>query len=410
MKSIKLYDLLMTISRVFDLNGISYSKHSRQVAYTSWRLAETLGLPDQEQIRVIKAGLVHDIGISSSVVRQQLFENVEIPGELSYEHSVKGSKMLSEIDCLQDIAPIIYYHHHCYDGNNPDRLGGKEIPLLAQIIHIADRVCVSIKSGYVLTQKERILEAIKRYSGTHFDPELVDSIIKLGQKSYIWLDIVSEYLESLLEERLQNELTYLDLSSVRSICVMLAHAIDDKSPYTFRHSVGVAKVAVKLATDAGMDRDDIAQIELAGLLHDIGKLAIPDAILDKPGKLTKEEMEIMKQHTYHTYRVLSKVPAFKKIAWWGGAHHEKLDGSGYPFGVNGSQLDLGCRIVAVADIFQSLNEDRPYRPALPADEIQKILQDHVSRGLIDGDVVALIENNFEEYKAIAKHPEPITTL
>lgn len=401
-----LYDLLMTISRVFDLNGISYSQHSRQVAYASWQLAEALNLSDEDQVKVIKASLVHDIGVSSSVVREQLVQNFEIPGELAFEHEVKGSKMLSGIECLQDVAPLVYFHHHCFDGSNPDGLGGQEIPLLGQIIHIADRLCISLHPDLVLVEKEMILEKIKRYSGTHFDPHLVRELIKLGKKSYVWFDLVSEYLEDLLAERLQDERTYLDLDGVRSICTMLAHAIDDKSPYTYRHSVGVAKVAVKLATQAGMSQDDIVQIELAGLLHDIGKLAIPDYILSKPDQLTPEEREIMKQHTYHTYRILSKVPAFRKTAWWGASHHEKLDGSGYPFGVDGSKLDLGCRVVAVADIFQALNEDRPYRRALPLADIEAVLKEQAANGLIDSDIVALLESNVEEYIATAKQPEP----
>ena len=131
-------------------------------------------------------------------------------------------------------------------------------------------------------------------------------------------------------------------------------------------------------------------MEVAGLLHDLGKLAVPDQILEYPGSLSPDQFRLMKQHTYYTYHLLSCLPQYPHLKEWAAFHHEKLDGSGYPFRIPGEKLSLGARIMAVADIFQALSEDRPYRPGLSLTETRQILDKSVASGKIDADLTRLL--------------------
>ena len=137
-------------------------------------------------------------------------------------------------------------------------------------------------------------------------------------------------------------------------------------------------------------------MEVAGNFHDIGKLVIPNSILDKPAGLTKEEMALMKSHTYYTYAVINTIGGIRNIAEWAAYHHERLDGSGYPFHCKADDLSTGARILAVADIFTALAEDRPYRKGMPRPEIVRILKQFSAGGLLDARIVSLVTENYNE--------------
>ncbi len=140
-------------------------------------------------------------------------------------------------------------------------------------------------------------------------------------------------------------------------------------------------------------------MEITGNLHDLGKLAIPNSILNKPGKLTKEEFALMQQHTYFTYQVLTTVGGIRNIAEWAAFHHEKLDGTGYPFHVDAKRLDMNSRILAVADMFTALAEERPYRNGMTRDEILSILRTGRDRNFLDSNVINVLEKNYDEIAA-----------
>jgi HD-GYP domain-containing protein (c-di-GMP phosphodiesterase class II) len=136
-------------------------------------------------------------------------------------------------------------------------------------------------------------------------------------------------------------------------------------------------------------------LEIAGQLHDLGKLSVPESILHKSGKLSNKELNIIKQHTYHTYELIDRLQTMDKVRDWAAFHHEKLDGSGYPFHKRGQELDLGARIMAVADIFTALSEDRSYRKRMNRNQILCILWEQVKNNWIDGDVVRMLEKHYD---------------
>lgn len=153
-----------------------------------------------------------------------------------------------------------------------------------------------------------------------------------------------------------------------------ARVVDAKSPWTFRHSEGVAAAAVGIAEVMGLPAEQVRQLRRAGLLHDLGKLGVSNTILDKPEKLTDEERRTIQTHPGKTERILRRVASFSELADWAWAHHERLDGRGYPRGLEGFQLPTPVRILVVADIFDALSAARPYRAAQPLEKVLGILR------------------------------------
>ena len=137
---------------------------------------------------------------------------------------------------------------------------------------------------------------------------------------------------------------------------------------------------------------------IAGYLHDLGKLAVSNEILENPGKLSENEFNIIRSHPYYTYHLLESIPAFKTINKWASHHHEKLDGTGYPFHIAGENLSLGSRVMAVSDVFTAITEDRPYRKSMDDDSAKQVLNDMVDSGALDGNVVEILLNNFQTIK------------
>lgn len=140
---------------------------------------------------------------------------------------------------------------------------------------------------------------------------------------------------------------------------------------------------------------EVQLMEVAGNVHDLGKLAVPNAILEKPGKLSEEEFQVMKKHTYFTYTILNTIGGLRQLPEWAAFHHERLDGKGYPFHLSGETLDTGARIVAVADVFTALAEDRPYRKGMDSGKIVDIVRRMVAEDKLDGQVVQVLADNME---------------
>jgi len=146
-------------------------------------------------------------------------------------------------------------------------------------------------------------------------------------------------------------------------------------------------------------------MRIAGNFHDIGKLIIPNSILEKPDKLTVDEFQIMRCHTYYTYYTLNSIGGLQRIAEWAAYHHEKLDGSGYPFHCTNEEIGTGSRIMAVADIFTAISEDRPYRKGMDEDEIHRILQKQADNNFLDKRIVALLFDNYEAIRLKVKEKQ-----
>jgi HD-GYP domain-containing protein (c-di-GMP phosphodiesterase class II) len=170
--------------------------------------------------------------------------------------------------------------------------------------------------------------------------------------------------------------------------------VDAKSPFTADHSRRVTELVVKVADTLGVDSGERTELRRAALLHDLGKLSVPNSVLDKPAALSAQEWEIIRLHPYYSQRILERVRGFQALAFVASSHHERLDGRGYFRGLRGGQLPLAARILAVADSYEALTAERPYRPALPEEIALKIMERDRDIGL-DGDCLEALERALE---------------
>jgi putative nucleotidyltransferase with HDIG domain len=191
-------------------------------------------------------------------------------------------------------------------------------------------------------------------------------------------------------KRAAEENRSLFMSSIQ----MLAGAVDEKDPYTKGHSDRVTRYSVILATELGLLQEEIEKIRISAQLHDVGKIGIEDRILKKPGALTPEEFEIMKQHTTKGASILRPVEALKEMIPGIEGHHESLDGRGYPYGLKGDQVMLMPRVIMVADTFDAMTTNRPYQAAMDPEYVVRIINSLVATKF-DPRVVAALTAVFE---------------
>jgi HD-GYP domain-containing protein (c-di-GMP phosphodiesterase class II) len=266
---------------------------------------------------------------------------------------------------------------------------------------LADRVAVKISSDKsVLSQVSGICEAITQGKGDVFNPDHVDAMLRLSKRDYIWLDVISNSIESILWRSISYQSKELDINELRDFAWLICRLIDFKSEFTATHSSGVAATASAVAELVGFSDHENKLMEIAAYLHDLGKLAIPSEILEKPAKLSDDEWFIMRSHVYYTYQMLEPISVLGIISSWGALHQERLNGTGYPFGYKEEELPFGSRILAVADVFTALTEDRPYRKGMNKKETVDVLQSMAAKGELDENLINLVLEHFDEMNII----------
>jgi putative nucleotidyltransferase with HDIG domain len=218
---------------------------------------------------------------------------------------------------------------------------------------------------------------LEERSGTWFDPQLVRIALSLHRRGTLWAncspgDSQEETRQAVLDLDAGTQ-HKLEPGQVDQICEAFADVVDAKSHFTFRHSMGVADAALGIAETMGLPADRVQLVRRAALLHDIGKLSVSNTILDKKAVLSANEWEAVRQHPRITRLILERVRSFREMAVIAGEHHEKLDGSGYPDRLTARDLSVESRIIAVADVFGALTEDRPYRPGLNLENTLSIM-------------------------------------
>lgn len=257
-------------------------------------------------------------------------------------------------------ASAIRFHHVDWDFGRGSEFAGEPMPIAASILRLADSVAVmAVTERNILEQAHETRETVAAGSGRLFMPEIVAAFQEVSAQESFWLDVACQHKEAIIRDRFGEHEIELNLEALHELAKMFGKIIDYRSPYTATHSSGVAAIAEMLGQRLGFFSTESKLLRVAGYLHDIGKLAVPPEILDKPEKLTIEEMFIVKQHPYFTFRILSMVPGLETVNTWASLHHERLDRQGYPFRSRG--IPLGSRIIAVADLFTAITEDRPYR-------------------------------------------------
>lgn len=399
-----LKNIFNSLSTALDFTYSGLSSHHKRVALMSVKLAGKIGLDPERVKNLFMSAIIHDIGAIS--MREK-----EILGELEimdpYAHSELGCRMIKGIKFLEPVSDIVRSHHDAWKGENPSGLRGNDIPLESRIINIVDRLDVLINHRIdILEQPHRILRRLHGIAGSILDPDLFSELSDLADSEGFWLDLESEFLPEILCSHTNNFDLTIDNDMLIDISLLFAGVIDKKSVFTHRHSRLVAASALRLAKISGFSSLDTVKMLVAGLLHDLGKLSIPEEILEKPGKLNPVEKRIIKRHTYFTHRILDRISGFEEINRWASFHHERVDGKGYPFRLNGSQLSAGARYMAVGDIFSALAEDRPYRKGMPRDKIVAVL-DELSGSALDPEAVGMLKDNYQYFEELLQYEDPL---
>ncbi len=416
---VSLSEVLAALSHALDLTEGQPLGHTIRTCLIGMRIASELSLPAEERSALYYALLLKDAGCSSNAARMAaLFGSDDqyvkskmklvdwhdrlslalntarnvgagrglaerarhflaiartegMTRDLIAVRCERGAGIARQLGFPESTAQAIRSldEHWCGLGY-PEGLAESRIPLLARIANISQAVEAFHESGGVSVA----LRVAKQRRGSWFDPELVDMVIGWEHDTDWWRGLRStDVREKLVAAEPVDQVRLADEDELDAVAIAFSDIIDAKSPYTYRHSSRVAEYARFVAGELGFDAEEQRSIYRAGLLHDIGKLGVSNQILDKPGKLTPAEWTQVQQHPKYTLSILSQVSAFGDFAWTAALHHEKLDGTGYPWGLKGKQLDQASRILAVVDIYDAVTTDRPYRAGMDHETAMKLL-------------------------------------
>jgi putative nucleotidyltransferase with HDIG domain len=451
--SVLLSEIISSLSYALDLTEGQPMGHSVRACMIGMRLAAQIGMSPAEQADLYYALLLKDAGCSSNASR--LFhilnaDEIRAKGDLktkdwtrvgweSLHYALthvatgmpflqrmqrlfqvaatqqqdsctlvkirceRGSFVAKQLGFSESVAAGIYNLDEHWNGRGyPDGLRKHEIPLFSRIANLSHTLDVFLTAH----GPQAAMEAAQKRSGRWFDPDLVKAAVSLGNSGSLWKGLDDQNLVqkiALLEPDYRR--VTLTEDSLDKICMAFAEVIDAKSPFTYRHSSGVAEAAVEIGQWFGMSPKSLKLLRRAALLHDIGKLSVPNSILEKPGKLTNEEWGSIKAHPYYTLEILKKIPGFDRLSQDAAAHHEKLDGSGYWRGWGAQQLSRFARILAVADIFDALHAKRPYRDGLPIEKVFQMLRGDAPHALDLPCVEALIASKTNSEPVAFSRPE-----
>lgn len=383
---VNLNNIFLSLSDAIDLANPEIACHQMRCAYIVWQMAANARLPSDRIKRLYMAALLHDIGALTPTDKTRLhaFEETD-----ATSHCLRGEVLFQSVPLLAPAAPIVRHHHR--DWKDCEEPISRPDVMDAQILLLADWVERLIQRNcFILNQMDDITHQIQSMEGSIFHPDIVALFTATSNREEFWLDVTSSRLYGLLLREAPLRSTEVPFEDIASISQVIQKIIDFRSPFTATHSAGVARCAALITGHFGYMETEVGLMHLAGNFHDLGKLIIPNTILEKRGPLTWEEFQVIKQHTYFTYEVLNSIDRLERVAEWAAFHHEKLDGTGYPFRVGKEKINTGARIMAVADIFTALTEDRPYRPGMPVEKALGILNDQVQDGKIEGRVVTLL--------------------
>ena len=386
-KEISVYGFISAISSIVDHVSPVLNDHHNRVAYISYRIAQRIKLPNESVEDIVLASMLHDIGAFSVEKRIKAFFYDSYDNELN-EPAVLGYKLLKGFAPLEKAVELIRYHHFDYEKLRAD------MPMGSNIVHLADNVCILLNERReILAQVPEVLDKIiQRHKKFH--PDTIAALLYLARSEYFWLEAFSLPFNTITLEQALSSRKISGLDDLKDFAKLFAKIVDFRSRYTAAHSRCVAALAHELAVISGLPERECKKIEIAGLLHDLGKLSIPNDILEKNCKLDNEEINAMRKHSYYTYNELRKIDGLEDITIWAAYHHERPDGNGYPFHINGGDFPKLARIVAVADILTALTEDRPYRPGINMGEAMGTLFRMANSGAVDKNIVELADKYF----------------
>lgn len=438
----RLSEVIGALSHALDLTEGQPVGHSQRSCMIAMELAARLGLEPEVRRDLFYAVLLKDAGCSSSAARMcELFatddrglkrefsfvdwtntaefvryaaKNVapESSGlaragqllralrsirreadDLNNARCDRGARLVAMLGFPEATSEAVRALDEHWDGSGrPDGLRGEAIPLISRIACLAQTAEVFMSAD----GPAAALGVVRERRGRWFDPLIADAFLAIGPDDALWMRMAEDATAEVMRELEPREagVSLTDDDGLDRVAEAFAGVIDAKSPYTARHSVGVAAYAVATGERLGLDPVRLRSLRRAGLLHDIGKLGVSNLILDKAGPLTDAEFAEVRRHPLYTEQILMRISPFADIAVAAAGHHERLDGRGYHRGIRSDLLPLEARILAVADVYEALTADRPYRGPMPREDALRILWKDAGTAFA-GDCVAALRDATE---------------
>ena len=340
----------------------------------------------------LKAGLSDRLRGIVNIMRN----GPQIADELILTRCTRGADIARQLRFGEAVAEGIGSLDEHWDGNGrPQRLQGEAIPVNARIALLSQVVDVF----HTAEDAGAALREVRGRAGSWFDPALAAAFERVAADPSFWACLASDDVERRVlaleppEGRVALDDDYLD-----DIAAAFGQVVDSKSTFTSGHSSRVADYVDALSAELGLPQERRRWLRRGALLHDVGKLGVSNSVLDKSASLDREEWIAVREHAAHTEAILSRIGAFKELAVTAAAHHERLDGAGYPRGLKADRISLETRIITTADIFDAISADRPYRGAIPVQQTLEIMARTVGTA-IDADC-------FEALKRVIARVEP----
>jgi len=381
----------------------SSTNHGKRISVLCALMGRELGM-DEEAIRSITTcALMHDNALTEYVLYK--YENSDYEENFKL-HCRYGQRNVEMLPLKYNVSGLVLYHHEQADGGGPFGKRENEFPLGAALIAIADMIDVKYHLQRVYPDNLPLIQKdIASQSGKRYTKAAAEAILAILDKDVL-LSLRDENIIETAERLFPVWQMDVESETIMGLAKLTAGIIDYKSPFTRKHSVQIANRAWHMSGHYGFDTAKRAKVFLAASLHDIGKLSTPNEILDKPGKLTDSEFLTIKDHVKCTYDLLSEITGFEEICRWASTHHEKLDGTGYPFGKNSEELDFIDRLLACTDIYQAVSEERPYHPRRSHGETMPILWNMADKGFIDYEITKSFDIAMEPFSNMdVPHPE-----
>jgi len=431
-------EVLAALSFALDLTEGQPFGHALRSCLIGMSLADKIGLPLQERRDLYYALLLKDVGCSSNAARvHELFGGDDrkakrdlkrvdwsryleaaqyalahvAPGtswlerarllarlagtgthatrELVSARCSRGSQIVKELGFGPAVADAVMAIDEHWNGRGEPRgLRAGQIPILARIMGLAQ----TLEVFSVLENPATAVAVATARRRSWFDPTLVGAATTLEPELTKWAALDDRGLQEAVRAVEPGDAVLLaGPGTLDRIASAFAAVVDAKSPFTADHSRRVTELVVKVAETLGLENDERTQLRRAALLHDLGKLSVPNSVLDKPAALSAQEWELVRLHPYYTQRILERVRGFQSLAYVASSHHERIDGRGYFRGLRGAQVPLGARILAVADIYDALTSERPYRPAMSREVALSVLERERGAGVAEDCLEALVK-------------------
>ncbi len=390
--NVNLGNLLLSLSDAMDLVSPLIVSHQQRTAFIAWEICKQANLTEEDIEHIFVAALLHDVGAISP---EEKIDILKFEVENTEQHCKRGQLFLESVSWLKPAGKIVRHHHTPWHDWGKDR--DSKNAFYSQILFLADYLERLIKRPkFILHQHESLVRKLSLMAGNQIHPEIFQHFVDTAQREEFWLDLTSPRLFSLLLHKGPYKRLKVEIADICKIAHLFRNIIDFRSRYTSTHSSGVATCAAVIARIFGFTKTEVDLIEIAGNFHDIGKLVVPNSILNKQGRLTKKDKTFIKQHPYHTFTILNTIGGLQHIAEWAAFHHEKLNGSGYPFHHEASRLSTQSRIITVADMFTAMAEDRPYRRGMPKEKLLGDLYRKGQQNVLDKQIVDILIENYKD--------------